>query len=270
MVLRATNMDDEMTEAEMVARSDANCYEAWRLTAATADDGEAWQGDGIVVAATGASVGWLNPVFVTRSMSSRGHALRRAVEYFDRRGLPFIVRVREGLGEESERACEAIGLPYRDTLPGMVLAPLSAVEDKPPPVEIRVVEDAAGFAPYVNIMAESFHLDPGMTARMMTPRLLDIADSRWYLGHVDGRPVGAAALIMTHRVAGVHYVGALEAYRHRGVGEAMTRHAVREGAAAGCLFSSLQASEMGRPVYERIGFRTITGYKTFVRPERPE
>jgi len=259
-----------MTEAELLARSDANCYEAWRLTAANADGGETWESDGIVVAATGASVGWLNPVFVTRPLGRPEQALRRAVEYFDDRGLPFIVRVREGLDERTERTCEDTGLPYRDTLPGMALSPLSVVEDRAAPVEIKVVEDAAGFAQFVTIMAECFHLDPDMTARMLRPRLLDIPDSRWYLGYVDGQPAGAAALIMSHRVAGVHYVGTREAFRGRGIGEATTRRAVREGAAAGCLFSSLQASQMGRPVYERIGFRTITGYKTFVRPEQPE
>lgn len=66
-------------------------------------------------------------------------------------------------------------------------------------------------------------------------------------------------------IAGVTFVGTRDAYRKRGLGEAITWHAVREGAKAGCTVAALQASEMGRPIYERMGFRTVAGYRTFVR-----
>jgi ribosomal protein S18 acetylase RimI-like enzyme len=79
--------------------------------------------------------------------------------------------------------------------------------------------------------------------------------------------VASSALIVIDGVAGVHYVGTLASHRRRGFGEAMTRHAVDEGAQAGCRSATLQASEMGQPIYERMGFRVVTQYKTFVRPE---
>jgi hypothetical protein len=34
----------------------------------------------------------------------------------------------------------------------------------------------------------------------------------------------------------------------------------------GCVMAALQASEMGRPVYERMGFRLVSPYRTFHRP----
>jgi predicted acetyltransferase len=58
-------------------------------------------------------------------------------------------------------------------------------------------------------------------------------------------------------------------FRRRGVGEALTWHAVREGVAAGCRSATLQASEMGRPIYERMGFRLVAPYKTFVPRKQP-
>jgi len=72
---------------------------------------------------------------------------------------------------------------------------------------------------------------------------------------------------MSHGVAGVYNVATLAAYRRRGLGEGMTAHAAQEGARAGCRMASLQSSEMGLPVYTRMGFRTVAGYRTFVRPE---
>ena len=53
--------------------------------------------------------------------------------------------------------------------------------------------------------------------------------------------------------------------RRRGIGEAITWHAVHVGAERGALIACLQASEMGAPVYERMGFRVTAQYLTFGR-----
>jgi hypothetical protein len=46
----------------------------------------------------------------------------------------------------------------------------------------------------------------------------------------------------------------------------MTAHAVRRGAELGAVMASLQASDMGRPVYEHMGFRVTAWYRNFRRP----
>jgi GNAT superfamily N-acetyltransferase len=104
--------------------------------------------------------------------------------------------------------------------------------------------------------------------RKLSPMSL-IRHPRWrsYVGYADGQPVATSALLITGDVAGVYWVATAEAFRGRGYGEAMTWHVVREGAAAGCRVAALQASDMGRPVYERMGFRYVAGYRTFVPPK---
>jgi hypothetical protein len=46
----------------------------------------------------------------------------------------------------------------------------------------------------------------------------------------------------------------------------MTARVVADGVVAGCDVAALQASEMGRPIYERLGFRTVVRYAAYVEP----
>jgi predicted acetyltransferase len=69
---------------------------------------------------------------------------------------------------------------------------------------------------------------------------------------------------LTHGVAGIAWVGTIPECRNRGFGEAVTWAAVREGLRRGACFANLQASPMGRPIYERMGFITPTSYRVMV------
>jgi GNAT superfamily N-acetyltransferase len=101
---------------------------------------------------------------------------------------------------------------------------------------------------------------------MFNKRLLDATEVGLYVGYVDGQPVANSALVAAQRVAGVANIATLSSHRGRGIGEAMTAHVLKRGREFGCIMASLQASEMGKPVYERMGFRAVCKYRTFHRP----
>ena len=87
-------------------------------------------------------------------------------------------------------------------------------------------------------------------------RVTDAAGNRRASPGRDGRRSG--------RTIGVHSIATVESARRRGYGAAMTARVVADGAAEGCDVAALQASEMGRPIYERQGFRTVVRYAAYV------
>ncbi len=79
----------------------------------------------------------------------------------------------------------------------------------------------------------------------------------------EERVAGTSLALRTGGVAGVYAVETLPEARRRGVGTAATWAAVAAGRAWGCDTIVLQASEMGFPMYQAMGFRTVVRYAVF-------
>jgi GNAT superfamily N-acetyltransferase len=76
-----------------------------------------------------------------------------------------------------------------------------------------------------------------------------------FVGWLHGEPVATTSLLTAAGSAGIYNVTTREPARGRGIGAAMTATAVAVGRSRGLSVTTLQASDMGRPVYERLGFR---------------
>lgn len=64
-------------------------------------------------------------------------------------------------------------------------------------------------------------------------------------------------------VAALYCIATDGEYRRRGVATALTLEALRVAREAGLDVATLQASAAGRPVYEHIGFTTVSHYRLF-------
>ena len=83
---------------------------------------------------------------------------------------------------------------------------------------------------------------------------------RRFLLRLDGEPVASSALLPGPRrsgLAGIFCVGTLARVRGQGFGAVVTEAAMDTARDAGARVVVLQASEMGFPVYERLGFDTV-------------
>lgn len=81
----------------------------------------------------------------------------------------------------------------------------------------------------------------------------------------DDQPVAAALAVLSHGIAGVYWVGTLEAARGKGLGEAVCRWVTNWAFDQGAAAQTLQASTMGESIYLRMGYETVYHYTSWFR-----
>jgi GNAT superfamily N-acetyltransferase len=95
---------------------------------------------------------------------------------------------------------------------------------------------------------------------------LHVPGMRMFVGLVDGRGVTGATSIVGHGVNHVEWVATLESARGKGYGAAITWAATLADATVPAM---LIASDMGRPVYERMGYVALDRWTFLVGDRRP-
>lgn len=220
---------------------------------------------GLTAVRAGAPGPRLNVVFAFNRPTSVREVREGIERLFLRTRTEFrVVTLPEALGE-LQPIIEEAGLTERDVVPGMVLHPIpDGRHAAPEGLEIRQVSDPQGVSDLIQTGAVGLGVPPERL-EAWRPALLAGAVGRGprsssYVGYVEGKPVATSTRITTGDVAGIYFVSTLPEFRRRGYGQSMTWRAIEDGQSAGCALSYLQASEMGRPIYERMGFRFFEEY----------
>lgn len=243
-----------------------NFSTTWRILTEALPDGEVEEAHGLLLVATHVPFFYFNAAFVVDPSADPAAALAHAADWFDARSLPYSVRFSEHAPAFADAAADA-GLTEGERAPLMSM-PIAAVADDGPDLVVRAAQDEATLEDHVKVVAESFGAPVDWMRKAFGPGLLDRSDAVFLVGYLDGEPVASSAAVVTGEVGGVYNVGTPDAFRRRGYGERMTWAAVAESARRGCTTTTLQASAMGKPIYERMGYRLALHYRQFIDTRR--
>jgi len=131
--------------------------------------------------------------------------------------------------------------------------------DLPPaPPELRIVEatDAHLAGDLERTLIDGYPappMQPFETVRLFTPAAFAAEGWHHFVGYVDEQPVAAGSCFVGDRLLRVENIATLESVRGRGYGVAITAATL----AAAPKTAVLVASDLGRPIYEKLGFAAV-------------
>lgn len=256
-----------MTDAapDGVGIAERDFVEAWWILA-QAGGYELHDADGLRWFYTAAPEPYANGVLVTHLADEKADAVIDAtLAELRARGAPFMWWVLPGSrpADLAERLAMR-GLTPDAPWPGMTVRTDRVTAPPVPDLEIRRVASEEDFRRYLDIFgpilapSEAFRavFEAGARGIGFDPDAPEVH----FLGLLRDEPVGTASLLTAGGAAGIYNVTTIAQARGRGIGAALTAAAVRAGRERGMEFATLQASTMGRPVYERLGFEFVCDF----------
>lgn len=147
----------------------------------------------------------------------------------------------------------------RSAVPSSALPAASpVVPPSVPPVgtstEVVRVRTEAALALAERVVVEGFPMPHFPAGGALPAGLLDTDGFHFHLARRDGEPAGACLTVVAEGVGGLYWVTTLPAHRSRGVGRALVRAVLDEFPVP----MTLTATRAGRPLYDSLGFTTIT------------
>lgn len=168
--------------------------------------------------------------------------------------------IREEAPEDFETRLSGLGAKRRGPQTGMLLN-IDYFEELPESENVRIItEEEIDEWETVDgiVFAEVKKPEPGLFRKYQEIEGVDL-----YAYFEDGKIVGTSMLITEGDLSGIHEVTVLPEFRGRGAATAMVRAMINDLKKKKIRVVSLQASPMGLPVYEKLGFESTGHIETW-------
>ena len=243
----------------------AGFVEAERRRALASPHGEVIEFDGVVMAFTNLADVSLNGGLVTGMPSDPAGTIAAAEAAAAERGQPLGLEVERGRFPGLEDALTMAGLTRLFTRPALTVDPASMVRPgRPAGLKVTAVVDAVGLAAMAPVESEAFGTDPEVARGLFSIGMVRDAETRAFVGMVDGDPVAQSIATHHERAIGVFGVGVRRAVRRRGIGAAMMMIAASAFPDVDLIW--LHPTNGARRMYERLGFGEVARWDVWTRP----
>lgn len=138
------------------------------------------------------------------------------------------------------------------------LQDLNESDATPPGFSIVEVKDSKTLKAWCQVAGTGFSIPEHAITSIVEWLTMEIKMKqpiRCYLGLLDGKPVATSQYYLGAGVCGIYFVATLPEARNKGIGYSITQKPLLDAKKLGYRVGILQASQMGRPVYLKLGFK---------------
>lgn len=252
-------------EADLVDAVNRNQEASIRVLAEDGSDGAIREFGRVSAVCSGLPTMMFNEVYVFDVPDEAN--LIAARDWMVGQEVPFDLIVADDVLDEVEPILHRAGFERIGTEPGMVLESLDSIPANETSVTLLEATETDHFEDVASVFSTVFGLSLELSRRVFRPRPQGPLEAdAWtsILGRVNGDPASCGTFVRTGEVVGVYGIAVKEEYRRQGIGEATTWEVLRSGGDAGGRIGVLLSTEMGYPLYEKMGFRPIGAHHEFV------
>lgn len=264
-----------MEQRELIERGDANLVAYLRHVASAAVGGAVSEPPGTLLFAGGHNSpgAYTNGVIRTAPAAAPPPltVLDAAARFFGPRRRGFAVWIRGDRDADLEAMARSQGLwqrPPQQGNPGVAIDHAPTDVRAPAGVEIRRVDDEQGRRDYLAVVAAGYGVAevglPLAEAILFSVTSLTSPDVAVFVAYRDGAPVAGTMVYVAAGAAGLYWAATVPAERGRRLGRTTFRCAWAAGFAMGATCAVAQASAVGTPIWERMGFRVVTHYRRYL------
>ena len=215
----------------------------------------------VVAADTGLPTAFANWAILLRPVVESDDPVLGEIAAFYPEGRPYVIAGAWPTADLSRRNLVPVGHPPFMVRPVGPSTPIPEVDG----FSMHEVVDASQMEQVERVLIEGYpipELMPVEPGRTFTASVLG-GPIRFFVGVWNGEPVATAAVTIAHGVGVIELVATLADARGRGFGAMVTQAAALADPTVPAV---LVASDLGRPVYERLGFLPINRWTLWMKP----
>lgn len=131
--------------------------------------------------------------------------------------------------------------------------------------KLRVVETKDQVEDLAKVTMKAFDKDKDITKIMFNLRMMCNPKAKAIViyDRKTEEPVSAATIVTSDGISGIYWVGTIDDYRGQGLGAYVAQEATNIGFKEGSDMVILQASEAGERVYKKLGYETVSHYRSY-------
>lgn len=225
--------------------------------------GEAAEITGWLLADSGTGIAAVNLAFVVHP-GKAAHGLERVEQWFGGRSDGFRAIVRDPMDDAVLTVALARGYNVARSQPVMAARLPLARFALPDGVRASSVETPQDIRDYLSVREASSNRPPDATEGEFIGAVIATGKFDYFIARGDERAIATASSAFADGVVHVSNVWVAEPARKRGLGAAMT--ALAAAAFPAAEWAVLEASPMGEPIYQRMGFEERYRYVQMTPP----